>query len=191
LKSVLSFQAIIWRTLRGALQSYQRRQRQSPELGQIRGATVAWHGKLVQIQERDGATFARIQIDERSDRIIYASCECTTQALAGQYVTTVGYLAGDYQYTSQAQRRITIPAVAARAILLEEESKPYFDLYRKRYGKKEHKNAKLKDTMPNWAHLFAFRRFCFIERIRMPHVHGDATRTAFQTGRQWQLSTGQ
>ncbi len=84
-----------------------------------RYAGKPWYatGKILQITESGGNSSARIAIDGRSDRIIYVTAPFETEFVENDKVFVVGYLAGNYSYTSQANWTITIPALAARAVL--------------------------------------------------------------------------
>jgi hypothetical protein len=100
----------------------------------LAGKPYAFYGKIVQIQEGDSFTSARIRFPERSDWVLYVQGRFETPYLEGQFVNVVGYLAGSYSYESQAGWNITIPAFAARAIFSDKDRKPYDDLYKQRHG---------------------------------------------------------
>lgn len=84
-----------------------------------RYAGKSWYavGKILQITESGASTSARIAIDGQSDRVIYIVAPFQTNFVENDKVLVIGYLAGNYTYTSQANWQITIPALAARAIL--------------------------------------------------------------------------
>jgi hypothetical protein len=70
--------------------------------------------RVLQINERDGVTTARINVgSKRSEEAIYVVARFETDLLEGNKVDIAGYLAGPYSYTSQAQWQITVPALAA------------------------------------------------------------------------------
>jgi len=106
------------------------------------GTAFTFYGKIVQIQENEGFTRARICFSDDFDAIIYVEGRFSTPYLKNQYVNVVGYLAGNHTYTSQANWTVTIPALAARAIFSKKERKPYDDLYFKRHGNKPFKFPK-------------------------------------------------
>jgi hypothetical protein len=74
-------------------------------------------GRILEIFERDGQTQARISIDAWGTKPCWVVGNLTTDFVEKNQVTVVGYLAGSYSYTSQAGWNITIPAIAARAIV--------------------------------------------------------------------------
>jgi|GEM_PF-3464834 len=78
-----------------------------------RYATRAWaceKAKIVEINEREGITQARIQTDEG---IYFVIGRFQTDFVDGDRVDVMGFLAGNYTYESQAKWQITLPAVAA------------------------------------------------------------------------------
>ena len=67
--------------------------------------------KVVEIQEKDGVTLARI--DTGGGKTMFVAGRFLTDLLEGQRADVVGYLAGDFEYTSRANWKLSIPAVAA------------------------------------------------------------------------------
>lgn len=100
------------------------------------GLAFNFYGKILQIQETGESTQARICFADDSNAVFYVEGRFSTPYLKGQLVNTIGYLAGNYRYTSQAGWNLTIPALAARTMFTEKEEKPYKSLYLKRYGSK-------------------------------------------------------
>ncbi len=74
-------------------------------------------GKILQIMEQGGETQALISLDDWGSKTIWVVAPFTTDFVEKNRVTVVGYTAGSYSYTSQANYNLTVPAVAARAIL--------------------------------------------------------------------------
>ncbi len=85
------------------------------------GKPWAFTGKIIQIQEGPSSTTARISLDGWGSKVIYVKGDFTTDFVENNQAYVVGYLAGNYSYTSQAGWQITIPALAARAILKPSE----------------------------------------------------------------------
>ncbi|MDQ3175652.1 MAG: hypothetical protein M3Q91_18405 [Acidobacteriota bacterium] len=90
-------------------------------------ATKPWSftGKILEIQEVDGGTVARIGLDAWGSQAIYVAGPITTDFLENNRVFVVGYLAGEYSYTSVANYNMSIPAVAARAMMKPAEAAKY------------------------------------------------------------------
>lgn len=82
-------------------------------------------GKILEISESDGNTFARIGLDKWGNDAIMVAGNFTTEFVDGERVFVVGYLAGNHSYTSQANWQITIPAMVARAMLKPSEKDKY------------------------------------------------------------------
>lgn len=84
-----------------------------------RYAGKAWSftGKILEISETGGGTVARVSLDDWGNKAIYVAAPFSTEFVEKNRVHVIGYLAGNYSYTSQANWQITIPAVAARAII--------------------------------------------------------------------------
>jgi hypothetical protein len=74
-------------------------------------------GRILEIFEQGGHTESRISLDSWGSKPIWIAGDFTTDFVEKNQVFVVGYLAGNYSYTSQAGWKITIPALAARAIL--------------------------------------------------------------------------
>jgi hypothetical protein len=74
-------------------------------------------GRILEISESQGGTMARMSLDDWGNKVIYVAAPLQTDFVEKNRVLVVGYLAGNYSYTSQANWNITIPAVAARAIM--------------------------------------------------------------------------
>ncbi len=85
------------------------------------GKPWSFTGKILEIQESDGVTIARISQDNWGNKAIYVVAPVSTEFLEDNRVFVVGYLAGSYTYESQAGWTITIPAMAARAIIKPNE----------------------------------------------------------------------
>jgi hypothetical protein len=81
------------------------------------GRPWTFTGKILEISEVGGNTVARIALDDWGNKAIYVAGPFTTEFVEKNRVQVIGYLAGDYSYTSQANWNITIPAVAARAMV--------------------------------------------------------------------------
>lgn len=81
------------------------------------GRPWRFSGKIVQIQEASGFTTVRVALDAWGNKVVYVVAPFTTEFVDGDRVYVVGYLAGDHSYQSIAGWNITIPAMAARAIL--------------------------------------------------------------------------
>jgi hypothetical protein len=81
------------------------------------GEPWAFAGKVFQIQESGEHTFALISLDTWGNKIVAVKANFTTDFVEKDQVYVVGYLAGDYSYTSVAQWSLTVPAMDARAIL--------------------------------------------------------------------------
>lgn len=99
-------------------------------------------GRLLQIFESEGRSYGRISLRGHSDQVMWFEGRVSTEALKKREVLILGYLAGYKRYESQAGWNISLPAIAASGIITEKESKPYSDLYRKRYGDKGLKHTK-------------------------------------------------
>lgn len=99
------------------------------------GYPIAWEGRVLQIGEEDGFTWARVKLGPTSDQAIYVECNCTTDAVDGTYVFMCGYMAKAYTYTSQAGWKITLPGYAARVIATDKTRKPYDDEFVRRHPK--------------------------------------------------------
>ncbi|MGI8556490.1 MAG: hypothetical protein ACR2LT_09075 [Pyrinomonadaceae bacterium] len=89
------------------------------------GKPWACKGKILQIQERDGNTTALISLDGWGNKNVQVGGELTTDFVENNQVYVVGYLAGNYSYTSIANWQITIPLLAARAIMKPGEVSKY------------------------------------------------------------------
>ncbi len=90
-------------------------------------AGQAWdlRGKILQIQEVDGDTMARVALDNWGNKVVWVVGNFTTDFVEDNQIYAVGYLAGDYSYESQAGWNITIPALVARAIIKPGEAAKY------------------------------------------------------------------
>lgn len=107
------------------------------------GLPFTFYGSIVEIQETEGTTSARIHMRGHSDDILFVECRSSTPALKRNEVMVIGYLAGRYSYTSQAGWNITIPAFAARAIITEKEGKAYDEIFIRRHGRKDIKHPRV------------------------------------------------
>ncbi len=85
----------------------------------------AFKGKILEITEKNGYTDARIALDDWGNKVVYVSGPIETPFVEKDQVYVVGYLAGNYSYTSQANWQITIPALAARAMLKPQDVAKY------------------------------------------------------------------
>jgi len=74
-------------------------------------------GRVFQIQESGGQTFALVSLDSWGSKLMAVKANFTTEFLEKDQVTVVGYLTGNYSYTSVAGYNMTVPAMDARAIL--------------------------------------------------------------------------
>jgi len=86
--------------------------------GRYVGVPVAFNAKIVEITEQNGATFTRV---ESGDLVLFVVGRFLTDFEERDRVGVIGYLAGTFEYTSQAGWNISIPAVAARAIVSAKE----------------------------------------------------------------------
>jgi hypothetical protein len=82
----------------------------------------AFTGKVFQIQEQGGRTTALVSLDAWGNKIMWVKADFTTPFVENDQVYVVGYLAGNYSYTSVAGWNITVPAIEARAILKPSEA---------------------------------------------------------------------
>ncbi|HEX8565409.1 MAG TPA: hypothetical protein VF648_07030 [Pyrinomonadaceae bacterium] len=89
------------------------------------GKAWMFKGKILQVFEQNGQTGARVSLDDWGNKPVWVACNCTTDFVENDRVFVVGYLTGTYSYTSQANWEITIPALAARAILSSKDSVKY------------------------------------------------------------------
>lgn len=74
-------------------------------------------GKILEITEQSGLTVARIGLDDWGTKTIWVMGLVSTDFVEKNTVYVVGYLAGNYSYTSQANWQITVPALAIRAMI--------------------------------------------------------------------------
>lgn len=79
-------------------------------------------GKVFQIQESGGRTAALVSLDSWGSKKMWVTANFTTEFVEKDQVYVVGYLAGNYSYTSIAGWNITVPAIEARAILKPAEA---------------------------------------------------------------------
>jgi hypothetical protein len=86
------------------------------------GEPWAFSGQVVQIQEGEGRTTALVSLDSWGSKTMYVRANFTTQFVEKAQVYVVGYLAGNYSYTSVAGWNLTVPAIEARAILKPSEA---------------------------------------------------------------------
>lgn len=96
------------------------------------GQPWAVRGKILQIQESDGDTMARISLDGWGNKVVWVVGNFTTDFIENNQVYAVGYLAGDYSYESQAGWNISIPALVARAIVKPGEISKYQNQVKKK-----------------------------------------------------------
>lgn len=89
------------------------------------GRPWAFEGKILEITEKNGATVARITLDDWGNKPMMVMGPIETSFVEKDHVYVVGYLAGDYSYTSQANWNITIPALAVRAIMKKKDAAKY------------------------------------------------------------------
>lgn len=89
------------------------------------GKPWSFTGKILEIQEQDNITIARISIDDWGSKPIYVIGPISTDFLENNRVFVAGYLAGSHSYESQAGWQITIPALAARTMLKPAEAAKY------------------------------------------------------------------
>jgi hypothetical protein len=82
----------------------------------------AFMGKVFQIQESGGRTGALISLDAWGNKTMWVTANFTTEFVEKDQVYVVGYLAGNYSYTSVAGWNLTVPAIEARAILKPSEA---------------------------------------------------------------------
>lgn len=79
-------------------------------------------GKVSQIQESGGRTAALVSLDAWGNKTMWVTANFTTEFVEKDQVYVVGYLAGNYSYTSVAGWNMTVPAIEARAILKPAEA---------------------------------------------------------------------
>jgi hypothetical protein len=85
----------------------------------------AFKGKILQIFEEGGKTGARISLDDWGNKVMWVTCDCTTDFVEDDRVFVVGYLSGTHSYTSQANWELEIPSMIARVILSSKEAAKY------------------------------------------------------------------
>lgn len=80
--------------------------------------THAWSftGEILEIGEDDDGTMARVGLDRFGNNAVMVAAKFRTDFTKGDVVDVAGFLAGSYNYTSQAGWNITIPALFARSI---------------------------------------------------------------------------
>jgi hypothetical protein len=81
------------------------------------GKSWAFKGKIYSIYEKDGQTNSVISLDPWGNKLIWVIGDFTTDFVEKNQVFVVGYITGNYSYKSIAGWDITVPAVAARAML--------------------------------------------------------------------------
>lgn len=86
------------------------------------GEPWAFNGRVFQIQESGGHTGALISLDAWGNKMMRVEADFTTDFVEKDQVYVVGYLGGNYSYTSVANWNITIPLIKARAILKPSEA---------------------------------------------------------------------
>lgn len=74
-------------------------------------------GEILEIAETGGSTAARIALDDWGNKAIYVAGPIETTFVEKNTVYVVGYLSGNYSYTSQANWNITVPSMAIRAMI--------------------------------------------------------------------------
>ncbi len=89
------------------------------------GKPWAFSGKILEITEKDGITEARIALDDWGNKVIYVAGPIETLFVEKNRVYVIGYLAGNYSYTSQANWKITVPALAVRAMIKPQDLAKY------------------------------------------------------------------
>lgn len=89
------------------------------------GKPWAFKGKILQIQEKDGRTFALVTLNEWQQKNVWVDGDLITDFVDNQQVYVVGYLAGDKSYTSIQNWQITIPSLAIRAMIKPSEVSKY------------------------------------------------------------------
>ncbi len=70
-------------------------------------------GHILEIEEKNGIDYARIAINWYGDAAIFVKTTGTSDFVLGDWVDVVGFLAGNYSYTSQAGWEISIPSMIA------------------------------------------------------------------------------
>jgi hypothetical protein len=86
------------------------------------GEPWAFTGRILQVQEAGGQTTALVSLDSWGSKTMYVRASFTTEFVEKDQVYVVGYLAGNYSYTSVAGWNLTVPALDARAILKPAEA---------------------------------------------------------------------
>lgn len=86
------------------------------------GKPWAFSGKITQIIEKDGQTTALISLDAWGNKLVWMIGNFTTDFVEKNQVYVVGYIAGNYSYKSIAGWDMTVPSVAARAMLKPSEA---------------------------------------------------------------------
>lgn len=86
------------------------------------GEPWAFNGRVFQIQESGGQTGALVSLDAWGNKMMRVEANFTTDFVEKDQVYVVGYLGGNYSYTSIAGWNITIPLLEARAILKPSEA---------------------------------------------------------------------
>jgi hypothetical protein len=86
------------------------------------GEPWAFTGTVMQIQESGAQTFALVSLDAWGNNLMAVRANFTTDFVEKNQVYVVGYLAGNYSYTSVAGWNMTVPLMEARAILKPSEA---------------------------------------------------------------------
>lgn len=98
------------------------------------GKPIALTGKIIEIQEGEEGTFARVGLNGNNDDVFAVGARFQTDFVENNWIGITGYLAGAFEYTSQAGWNVTIPAVAARHIVSKRDFDKRFQAALKKSG---------------------------------------------------------
>jgi hypothetical protein len=99
-----------------------------------KGKEWAFSGPILEIQEANGRTIARINDGYYGESVMWIVAPFETDFVQGKVVDVAGLLAGTYEYKSQAGWDITIPALFAQSI----QKRGTFDKVRPRSAHRHH-----------------------------------------------------
>lgn len=83
--------------------------------GRFAGTPWRGSGRVLEIHEGPGGTVARVAVGPQD--VMYVRLLYATDVVQYDAVDLVGFLAGSYSYTSQAGWSISLPALAAKAMV--------------------------------------------------------------------------
>lgn len=86
------------------------------------GEAWAFTGTVMQINEQGNQTTGLVSLDAWGNKLIWVAADFPTEFVERDKVYVVGHIAGNYSYKSIAGWDMTVPAVAARAIMKPAEA---------------------------------------------------------------------